>query len=272
MRRLAAMPLAVAIACLLHAPGAAADTSGSAITDEEGVHHAVSIRIEVPSTAARPVSQRPHCQYTRMDYPSDATVTNLDGTPLAGDGTGNWFMLRCDDSLVRIIYLRPGSPAELADQARRYLPLPKPVPQFSPPIEQVVNLVTWLWIDDHRWHPLRSTVSVPGVSVSVTAVPELIEWIAGDGAVISCIGPAVPYDPRELHAQPTCAHTYRRSSAREPTGTFPAAVTIDWRVSWTAQGATGGGDLGSIETTTTTSVAVAEIQALNTSATLEVGR
>ncbi|MEO8696047.1 MAG: hypothetical protein ABI658_21180 [Acidimicrobiales bacterium] len=67
-----------------------------------------------------------------MDYPPDATVNDLDGTPLTGDRTGRWFMLQCNDELIRVVYVRPGTPAEMADEARRYLPLPVPRPQFAP--------------------------------------------------------------------------------------------------------------------------------------------
>jgi len=43
-------------------------------------------------------------------------------------------------------------------------------------------------------------------------------------------------------------------------------ATVEWRVSWTASGAPGGGDLGISRRSSSTSVRVAEIQVLNTAA------
>lgn len=250
--------------CVVWATAAGADTSGNANTDEDGIEHGVSIRIDIPPRRGSPSTQRPLCAYSWMDYPPDATVNNLDGTPIAGDGTGQWFMLRCDDELIRVIYVRPGSPAQMADEAQRYLPLPLPQPRFAPPEQQIVNLASWLWIDDQAWWPLRSTVSIPGVSVSVTAEPERIEWATGDGTVVVCDGPGTPFDPAVPQQVPSCAYTYRRSSASQPEGAYAASVTVQWRATWTVQGAAGGGDLGFIARTSTITTRVGEVQALNT--------
>ena len=56
-----------------------------------------------------------------------------------------------------------------------------------------------------------------------------------------------------------------RSSAGQPNNRYTATATIYWTVRWTAAGAPGGGNLGEIPgDTTSTSVEVDEIQAINT--------
>ena len=249
---------------LAYATTASADTGGSATTDGGGIEHGVSIRIDIPTRHNTSSTKTPPCSYTWMDYPSDATIANIDGTPLPGDGTGQFFMLQCNDELVRAVYVRPGTPVEMADEAQRYLPVPTPRPRFAPPDTQIVNLATWLWIDEAAWFPLRSTVAVPGVSVSVTAEPETIEWTTGDGTVVVCEGPGTTFDVTKPSAVSSCTHTYLHASATQPDGAYSSQVTVRWHATWTVQGAAGGGDLGVIARTSPSSTRVDEVQAVNT--------
>ena len=267
MRRLILALLTTSFAtCFLWPAAASADTTGNATTDGEGIEHGVSIRIDIPPRRGTVSTQRPPCSYTWMDYPPDATINDLDGTPLTGDGTGRWFMLQCNDELIRVVYVRPASPAEMADEARRHLPLPLPRPQFAPSDQQIVNLDTWLWIDEQNWWPLRSTISIPGVSVSVTAEPTMMTWTPGDGAVVECAGPGTAFDPTRVDQTSTCTHTFRRSSATQPESEYAATVTVRWTATWTVQGAAGGGDLGTIDRTVTVQTRVGEVQTVNTPA------
>jgi hypothetical protein len=138
---------------------------------------------------------------------------------------------------------------------------------MSPAGDQIVNLASWLWLDS-EWRPLTSTVTVPGVAVTVRAVPEQVIWAMGDGGAVVCDGPGVAYrrDIPESRQSTTCAHTYRHSSAGEPDRQYRATVTVRWRATWSASGVAGGGDLGTIDRTTGFAVRVGEVQAINTGA------
>jgi hypothetical protein len=128
-----------------------------------------------------------------------------------------------------------------------------------------VNLPTWLWIERSSWRTIRATASVPGVSVTASAVPKKVTWRMGDGSTVVCHGPGTPYrrkdNPRA--ASPDCGHTYRRSSAGKTNGAYPVSATITWAIRWS-----GGGQSGTLPALTSTAYAqfrVAESQAVNTS-------
>jgi hypothetical protein len=156
------------------------------------------------------------------------------------------------------------SPAVLARQAYRFLPLPAPTIHTNPPADrqQLPNLPTWLWLDRESWGPRTATASIPGLSVTVTAVPVMVTWTMGDGGRVVCDGPGTPFDPAR---QPSCDYTYRRSSAGEPAGRFTVTATTTWNIIWTASGSvTGGGTLPPLARSAQTALAVAEVQAINT--------
>ena len=250
---------------LLMAGTASADAGGHASTDDGGIQYQVEVEVGAPGEGGSGNDQS-RCAYSPLDHPSDATVPDIDGTPIVGDGTGRWYVLECDDELVQIVYFRPVDPLLLAAEAERYLPIPEPRPEFSPPGDQIVNLESWMWLPVADWQQLRATVSVPGVRVSVIAVPDLIEWQPGDGPAVICVGPGTAWDQQQPYLSPTCAHTYSRSSASLPGDAYPVSVTVRWHATWTVEGAPGGGDLGTIDRTTTFSVRVGEVQAVNTRA------
>jgi len=155
------------------------------------------------------------------------------------------------------------TPAEVAQLARRQLRLPAPDIAASPAADQLVNLPTWLWLSS-VWEPISATASVPGISVTATAVPRSVTWSMGDGGTVTCNGPGTPYlagaDPAS--ASPDCGYTYRRSSASQRDETFQVAATVAWTVTWS-----GGGESGTFPTMTTsatTAFRVAESQAVAT--------
>jgi hypothetical protein len=158
----------------------------------------------------------------------------------------------------------PVDPKVLAQEAKQDLALPLPGVQTSPPPEhdQLVNLPSWLWVED--WSPRSATASVPGVSSTVTATPTKVVWDMGNGDQVVCRGPGKPYDLslKEHQQSSDCTYTYRASSAGQPGQRYQASATMTWSVSWTASGAPGGGDLGEASRTTTFSMRVAEGQAL----------
>lgn len=249
------------------APSARADTGGSAHTDRGGIEHDAEVDTGTPGNGG--ASQGgPVCHYRPLPIDDDIPVIDEDtGQPIQTDGTGRWYEKWCEpDIFYGAIYITPRDPTELIDQARRHLPLPLPQPHLSPTGDQIVNLPSWLWVSG--WDAKQSSVSVPGVTVTVTAHPESVIWSMGDGSTVVCNGAGTPYDPNRLEAEQTstCTHTYRRSSASRPGLTYPVAVTVRWRASWGASGFAGGGALGTIDRTTTIPVRVGEVQAINTRA------
>ena len=136
-------------------------------------------------------------------------------------------------------------------------PLPKVT--LSPWGDQVVNLPSWLWIEN--WEPLSGTASVGGVTIRVIARPASARWTFGDGTTLSC-GPGVPWSP-DTDATRACIHTWTRSSASQPAERYLLRVSVTWSASYSVTGGAGGGALPSITRTSTQPVRVAEIQALN---------
>lgn len=156
----------------------------------------------------------------------------------------------------------PPTPAELAQRAVSQLHLPNPVIATSPADDQVVNVPTWLWLASTSWSPVSASASVPGMTVTATAVPQSVTWSMGNGDAVTCQGPGTPYvpgsDPKS--ASPDCGYTYARSSFGQPGEQFTVTATVVWTVSWT-----GGGQAGvvpGLNTTAQTGLRVTEIQAL----------
>lgn len=166
---------------------------------------------------------------------------------------------------------RAPNPGGLAVQALNRTPLPAPAMTMSPngtDIPLLVNLPTFLWIDAAQWRPVTASASAGPVTSTVTATPQRVIWSMGNGESVTCNGPGAPYVPSlSDDAQPSdCSYTYSASSARSPDKTFTVTATVEWRVTWTAVGAPGGGDLGLSRRSSTATVRVAELQVLNTPA------
>ncbi len=183
-------------------------------------------------------------------------------------GTG--YQWRCADGRTGYTWVPPQArvdPVVLARQAARRLALGVPAVGTSPPagVPQVVNVRTLLWVDPSAWRPRQATASLPGVSATVVAEPELVIWEMGEGGRVVCRGPGVRYDPARPAAERRggCGYTYRRSSAAEPGERFVVTARVRWRVTWTASGAPGGGVLAPVTSSARVALRVAELQALN---------
>jgi hypothetical protein len=186
--------------------------------------------------------------------------------PAPGTGPGTWYRKICPDGSGVIVWAPQAvDPVALAQQAFDQSAIPLPGVHLNPPAgqDQVVNLETWLWIDD--WAPVTATASAGGVTVNVTATPVRVDWSMGDGGSVSCPGPGTPYDtsrpPEQQHTD--CGYTYRHSSVGQPGDTYKIQATSVWHVTWTATGVAAAGDFGLINRSTTVPVRVAEIQAVN---------
>ena len=158
----------------------------------------------------------------------------------------------------------PATPAQLARSAGQRTELPVPAIRTSPPIQaaQLVNLPTWLSVDN--WRPQTAMATQGGLTVTVTATPRKVVWRMGTGEPVACQA-GVAWNPglREEEQSSDCTFTYRRSSFDQPDLKYRASATMTWDVTWTAT--TGeNGTLGQASTTTDFRMRVAEGQALVT--------
>jgi len=204
--------------------------------------------------------------------PGEAPL-DVDGAPRPSSGPGEWRVRRCltasggvaSFDTVFVPAAVPVDPLLLAQQARKRLPLEAPGLATSPDVGQVqlVGAPTWLWVAG-GWAPRTAVASVPGVSVTVLAEPVRVSWDMGDGGRLVCDGPGRPFDRRlpEAAQSTDCSYAYPRSSAGQPEGQFVVTGTVTWRVSWSAAGAAGGGDLGEVTRSAAVPLRVAEGQAL----------
>jgi hypothetical protein len=138
--------------------------------------------------------------------------------------------------------------------------------QMSPASADVtVNLPTWLWVDGSVWHAISATAAAGPVSATATATPDQVVWQMGDGGKVTCKGPGIPWTSQYPPDQGSdCSYAYVRSSVDQPGGTYTVTTTVYWHVTWTSQGAPGGGDLGLIAgPSVQTAVDVQELHAIN---------
>jgi len=159
---------------------------------------------------------------------------------------------------------RPPTRDELIAAARRPLPLPGVQTSPRPGLDQLVNLPTWMWIDN--WAPVVGTASSPALTVTVTARPRNVYWRMGDGTADVVCGGGTPWNPslREEQQRSDCTHTYKRSSAHESGLRFTATASMTWEVTWTASNGESG-SLGPAVRNQGFQMRVAEGQAVITS-------
>lgn len=202
-----------------------------------------------------------------------------DEEPLGDDGQVltpqdfDWYWVSCPDgtggeTLDLVPVPRdtpPVDPVALRNEALGRLLLPQPSIAMNPAGDQVVHVASWLWIDDADWQPHAESVTAGSVTTTVTATPRRVVWDLGNGDTTVCDGPGVPYDPsRSASEQATdCSYTYIHTSGGQPDDAYQVTATIEWEVSWSVTGATGGGPLPPLSTSAPVPVRVAEMQALN---------
>jgi hypothetical protein len=223
-------------------------------------------------------SSAPVCTYTIL------LLNDEGGFAPGGPTPGSWYSVICIDPTTGAQNIQtewipdqaaagapPVDPHSLALEALNSLVLPSPVSQFDPAGASVVNLPTWLWIDNTLWHPLSVSATAGPVSATAVATPESVTWSMGDGAVVTCEGPGQPFGTVQPNAQPSsrCQYTYRTSSAGQSSpdgdsdqGAYPVRATVAWAVSWSAQGAAGGGALPTMYTSTLSRVRVVQVESI----------
>ncbi|MCM3920281.1 hypothetical protein ND748_01075 [Frankia sp. AiPs1] len=167
----------------------------------------------------------------------------------------------CGPTAITYYWVRPTASAQqvaetAGDLVRQKVPAPDGI--FTPNLQQghraVVN--TPLRIGVRTQAAVSAVASVPGVTATVTAEPQTLEFLPGDGAPPVLCGIASASTPV------SCSYSYRDASSIAPNGTsWPAQLRMTWAVSWTAStGATG--TLPAMTTTADYAVPVGEVQAL----------
>lgn len=269
------------ISVVLLVPSVAAQ-AGTIQSEVEKQPDGVTVELQRRSHVAPKVTSRRRARGRRCSYTQGPVVYKLAndiGLDVQEFGRpGRWFTVTCKAPGpppeytydLRYIPLRSSNVAEaldLVEEARRQLQLPEPAINMSPPAtaDSVVHVPVFLWVPADAWQPEEATAEIPGVTVTVKAEPQRVIWTMGDGAQVECPGPGEAWDPSlPEEAQPSsCRYTYRSTSVGQSGERFPVTATVYWKASWTVEGAPGGGDLGEIARSSTTSVRVAQIQTVN---------
>ena len=272
MHRLVTIGALVVAGLLVSALPASADVSGLGWSDDEGVGASAEAHASTPPEARvhrRGNGSWPRCRYDVMG-PTDVEIADhmaKDGIGTSrADGPGTWYWKTCEDengmmSAVTVWAPERPDPQVVASKALHYAELADPAIGMSPPPGQgaVVNVPVWLWVKSDAWAPTAATATIDGLTVLTTANPERVVWRLSNGDEVTCEGPGVPYDPARPEAEQHSDCTYLFEEA----GTFTVTATVEWRARWTVAVGAGGGDLGVVRRSSSTTIQVSEIQALN---------
>jgi hypothetical protein len=291
MRRWVVMPFALTVAgsVMLAAPGtafagdgdsqntyAAAQASGGELTVQAGmtewVPPASTSWARTTQSDPPPGKPNPNQPYGCTYSAGGASATASLG--VGGPQPGQWVFPVCAgpgaidpmppiwvtgaQPVVAAVQL---SPVVVAEQAVRHLGFMSPTIEMAPPTgsSQLVGVATWLWIDPGAWRMLSASATAGPVTTTAVATPTRVVWDMGDGSTVTCDGPGTPYNPSTPNATTDCSYTWPAP------GTFRVTATVYWSISWTAQGAAGGGTLGvQAGPASAVTVVVEESQAINT--------
>ncbi len=162
-------------------------------------------------------------------------------------------------------------PQVVGENAASSITLPNPVIGINPTTFGVINLPVWLWIAPSVWHSYSASASAGGVSATATATPVSVMWSMGNGQEIGCSGEGTPYNPQIPASQQStgCSYVYRTlpgggqsDIGGNPAGTTTIQATIEWNVSWSSSGVSGGGQLAPLTTTATMQYQVEQIESV----------
>jgi hypothetical protein len=173
---------------------------------------------------------------------------------------GEWLHLYCGDEWLDFVFLPEAQQVDPTTLARSVTITPAaPVLRTSPGIEDhLVNVEAWFWAE--TWEGISEPATAGSVTVNVSAEPASLIIDPGDGTPpFTCAGPQPVYNLNlAASAQSSnCTHTYTRA------GNYTATATLVYDVSFTSNVGVNG-NLGTIEPSSTTALAVAEAQAINT--------
>jgi hypothetical protein len=150
----------------------------------------------------------------------------------------------------------------LIDRAKARVPLSPPAVGLAPPADaMVVNVSTWLWVDN-PWEPLTASETAGSVTVTVTARPSDVSWTFDDDQRthdVTCEGPGEPWTRADGDDDSSCQFTFTRPSAWDADGLLTGTATITWEADWSLNDALQE-PIGTLDRTTTFDIQVCEIQ------------
>lgn len=197
------------------------------------------------------------------------------------DEPGTFYYVYCGGVFYNVEYISAGTtppgggpPAQTIDPRVLAVAASKNIPigQFTinlsptPPTDQLVGLPVWMWVSGDALGTKTDSVTAGTVTVVATATATAIRFDMGNHQTVSCSAPDAITDPRPT-GKTSCSYSYPRSSAPRSDhvgDSYTIKATVVWAVNYTVAGAAGGGPLPAITRTATTTVRVAEAQALNT--------
>lgn len=192
------------------------------------------------------------------DLPSDLPTHMRHYSP-----TGRWYEVMCDGDIT--IVPEGGPPvtiAGLTQQALDQVDPPDPELAIAPEGLHFTQLQSWLAVEPAYWFAVReATASAGRVRVTAAARAQEALWDMGDGSVVPCDQGTV-WQPGLDPDAATCSHVYRRTSVGRNDNSFEINTTVRFVVTidTNAPGSYGPFEL---ERTTTETVQVGEIQAVN---------
>jgi len=122
------------------------------------------------------------------------------------------------------------------------LQLPDPTPQVGPDPSvnewkmAAVGYPLWLWTNGPR--TVTSRVRAAGITFTLQATWQSTTYTMGDGHTLTCTR-STPYTPtvKPGAKSPDCGYTYQTASL--PHGSYTITSTTNWRITWSALGASG---------------------------------
>lgn len=157
-------------------------------------------------------------------------------------------------------------PEILAEYAYEVMDLVEPTLDWNPKIGEVanaslVNLPTWMWVDDMAAVGDRSVTATAGpVSSTVTATTDGLSVTSPAGTVQCDASQARQSYAGGVEEASGCVLTFNRASWGYAQG-FPVAASAVWQATWTSN-QNEGGELESRTSAATTYIPVAESQAI----------
>jgi hypothetical protein len=267
---LAVVGLAAAVSSLTVLP-AAADVGDPRVgADNDGQNASGTAREEVPGhlVSSNHSGGGPNC--TRSDgTPDYLRYKGLQYTTMEEQRTeirpeeqrpGDYRHVYCGDERVGFFFFPDGEPVDPRFLAETVTITPSaPVLRTSPAAaNHLVDIEAWFWAE--TWEGISEPATAGSVTVTVSAEPATLIVDPGDGSgSFTCDGPQPAYNlnlPASAQSS-NCTHTYMRA------GNYTATATLVYDVSFTSNVGVNGG-LGTIEPSSTTALAVAEAQAINT--------
>ncbi len=265
--------LLVAWIVLATAARALADDGGGAFVDDDGNPTAVAEDGDAGDGSGGGSADENPCEWhVVIDDDFEWAIYEVDFTRLHSE-TGRWLEYWCPGQgqvAVDGFFLIPEGgvvdPYQLAIDALRSVGIEAPAIRTSPSENGrlYVQIPTWLWLERSWWQPYEATARAGRVWSTVRATPVATTWGMGDGHSVSCRGPGTEWRPGMSEDASDCTHTYRRSSAGSPGGTFHLEATVTLEVAWASNAPVGGGTLPAISRTSSRDVEVGEIQAIGT--------